>query len=160
LSETLRARFGARSLDQRLLKHILRLLRGRRRSLHRRKALPASSRSVSTDQKGNPLVRHFSVTPAEAQRLAIEGRAVIVDVREQDEWDEAHVSPARHIPLDQLAKRHDEIPRDKDVIVMCRSGHRSATAQEYLLCEGFEYVANLEGGIIAWKDAALPTNSR
>lgn len=101
-------------------------------------------------------MRLASVTPAEAQRLAREGRAVIVDVREKREWERGHVDAALLIPVNELPARHHEIPRGTDVIVMCRSGSRSAIAQQLLHRLGFERVANLEGGVLAWSKSALP----
>lgn len=82
--------------------------------------------------------------------------ALIVDVRDQDEWDDGHVAGALLIPLDELADRQSEIPRDRDVIVMCQSGRRSAKAQSQL-ADGFGLTTtNLAGGIKAWREEGLP----
>jgi rhodanese-related sulfurtransferase len=96
-----------------------------------------------------------SVSPAEARRLVSEG-ASLFDVREREEWDEVHVDGASLIPLDDLGEHLDEIPRKTDVILMCRSGRRSGIAQQTLRNAGFERVANLVGGIIAWEEDGLP----
>ncbi len=97
-----------------------------------------------------------TVDPHEAQRRTADGSALLVDVRETDEWNEAHIAGARLIPLGEVAQRLAEIPKDRDVILMCRSGRRSAEAQTFLLERGYQRVANLEGGILAWAKADLP----
>lgn len=96
-----------------------------------------------------------TVSPAQAQQH-MSGGALIIDVREQDEWDETHVAGTRLIPLDQVAERTAEIPRDRDVILICRSGRRSGIAQKQLFALGYTRIANLAGGILAWEEAALP----
>ena len=79
--------------------------------------------------------------------------AVILDVREQDEWDAGHAPGAVHIPLAELPARLDELPDDTDTLaVVCRSGGRSSRAVEWLSQQGFD-VANLEGGMRAWHGA-------
>ncbi len=95
------------------------------------------------------------VTPDEARRRAAEG-AVIVDVREPDEWRAGHIPGARHIPLGRLAAAVQELDPDREVIVVCRSGSRSAVAARALLRAGFPRVSNLAGGMIAWTGRGLP----
>ena len=80
--------------------------------------------------------------------------AVILDVREQDEWDAGHAPGAIHIPLGELPSRLDELPETDDgtVAVTCRGGGRSSRAVAWLTQQGFD-VANLEGGMKAWEAA-------
>ncbi len=92
----------------------------------------------------------------EAHRLHHAGEAIIVDVREPAEWQEARIPGAKHIPLGQLPDRQEEVPQDRTVIVQCHSGARSATACAHLLQQGREEVYNLAGGIVAWHRAGLP----
>ena len=83
--------------------------------------------------------------------------AVLLDVREQDEWDAGHAPGAVHIPLSDLPARLDELP-DTDagtLAVVCRSGGRSAQAVTWLSQQGFD-VANLDGGMKAWEAAGKP----
>jgi len=94
-----------------------------------------------------------SVSAAEAQRQAGEG-AVLLDVREQQEWAAGHADGARHIPLGQLPRRLRELP-DRPVITVCRSGARSAQAAGLLAGHGHT-VLNLRGGMRAWDAAGLP----
>ena len=75
----------------------------------------------------------------------------LVDVREPFEWDTANIGGV-HIPLAKIPESLDKIEKDKKVIVICRSGKRSANAINYL--EGLDYdkLYNLEGGLLAWKE--------
>lgn len=86
----------------------------------------------------------------------VDAGAFLLDVRTQAEWDEAHVPGATHIPLDQLESRLSELPRDQQVVVMCRSGGRSASGRDILRQAGFEQVTSMAGGIIRWRAAGFP----
>jgi phage shock protein E len=91
-----------------------------------------------------------------AHALASKGNALIVDVREPEEWAEARIPGAVHVPLGELASRVSELPGDRPLIMQCRSGNRSRTAAKFLKENGFTDVVNLEGGIKDWADADLP----
>jgi rhodanese-related sulfurtransferase len=101
-----------------------------------------------------PLPVEMSVADAKAMRDA---GAFILDVREQSEWDEYHVPGAKLIPLGSLESRVSEVPRDKDVVVMCRSGNRSQTGRDVLLKAGFTRVTSMAGGIKTWQAQGFPT---
>ena len=75
----------------------------------------------------------------------------LLDVREPYEWSAGHLEGALHIPLQQVPARLRELPSEKEIIVYCRSGGRSANAQRFLQSNGFPNVRNLLGGIAAWK---------
>jgi rhodanese-related sulfurtransferase len=92
-----------------------------------------------------------------ASRLA-QGKGTLVDVRRPDEWDEAHIDGATLVTLDTLPDRLDELPRDDTLLVICRSGGRSAVATEALTGAGFDAV-NVTGGMLAWIDAGHPTST-
>lgn len=98
-----------------------------------------------------------AVGPSEAARLMDEG-AVLIDVREHHEWEAGHVASARHIPLGDLSGRIDVLPRHTKVVVVCRSGGRSAAATAALIEAGFEAV-NLSGGVAAWAASGRPLRS-
>jgi rhodanese-related sulfurtransferase len=100
-----------------------------------------------------------AITAVEANGLLSGQKAVIVDVREDSEWNEQHIPGAIHIPLGQLNERLAELKQYKDspVIAQCRSGKRSAKAADVLTSAGFSKVYNLEGGILAWDKAGLKT---
>lgn len=100
------------------------------------------------------------ITPTELkQRLDRGDRLTIIDVREPMEWDIGNLEPqgARLIPLAQVPARLDEIPRDEEIVLQCRSGARSGQALQYLQAQGYERVLNLKGGILAWSDQVDPT---
>lgn len=86
--------------------------------------------------------------------LVAEG-AVLLDVRELDEWEAGRAPVARHIPLGELESRHTELPLDRTIVCVCRSGGRSAYAAAALGAAGYD-VRNLTGGMRAWRDADLP----
>lgn len=88
-----------------------------------------------------------------AERLA--AGAVLIDVRRQDEHDESHLPEAILIPLDQLPDRIDEVPEADEVLVICRSGGRSAAACEFLAGSGRPAI-NVAGGMLAWVDSGRP----
>lgn len=83
------------------------------------------------------------------------GELQIVDVREPDEWQAGHIRAARHIPMDELPGRLDEIDRDQPVVTVCRSGSRSGKMADFLREHGYD-AQNMEGGMRAWDDADLP----
>jgi rhodanese-related sulfurtransferase len=77
---------------------------------------------------------------AEIKKAVTEGRAVLVDVREQNEWDAGHLKAARLLPLSRLqadAKAAAGLPKDKVIYIHCRSGRRAVTAAEILKKQGF-----------------------
>ncbi len=81
---------------------------------------------------------------------------VIIDVRTPQEYAEGHIPGARLLPVQQLADRIAEIPRDKQVYLYCHSGVRSARAATMLAKQGFTNIENVTGGIVAWKKAGFP----
>jgi len=83
-------------------------------------------------------------------------RAPILDVRSRAEWEAGHAPGATWIPLEDVASRFDELDRDAAWTVTCGSGYRSATAASLLARAGFPRVANLLGGMAAWKAASRP----
>lgn len=74
-----------------------------------------------------------------------------LDVREPSEWNEFHIDWATLIPLGELDKRLNELPKDKNIIVVCRSGNRSAQGRDILLKAGFEAVSSMAGGMNEWR---------
>lgn len=94
-------------------------------------------------------------SPVAAQKLIADG-ALLVDVRENNEYAEIHADGARLLPLSELEARYTELPTDQPLVMICRSGARSARAGEFLLQNGFNDVTNLSGGTLAWDEAGLP----
>ena len=82
-------------------------------------------------------------------------RLVVLDVREDDEWQAGHIDGAVHIPLMQLPGRVAQLPIDRQVLVVCKVGGRSAQAVGFLTAQGVDAV-NLAGGMYAWSAANRP----
>lgn len=83
------------------------------------------------------------------------GEVYILDVRQPSEWRHGHIRGARNVPLMQLKGRLATVPRDRTVVTVCASGHRSAAAARALHRAGYT-VENLKGGMHAWGASALP----
>jgi len=91
-----------------------------------------------------------------SERLSRGEDLVLLDVREPHEFQAGHLQAAQHIPMQQVPHSIDRLPRDKEMIVYCRSGGRSARVQQFLMSQGFEKVKNLTGGMMAWKREVDP----
>ncbi len=82
---------------------------------------------------------------------------VLVDCREQEEWNAGHIPGAIFIPLSKFAHEYEKIGDKKQTIIMqCRSGRRSLNACHFLDEEGYSDLYNLEGGILEWAERGLP----
>jgi adenylyltransferase/sulfurtransferase len=84
------------------------------------------------------------------QRLAAKFEGILLDVREPEEYALASIQGAQLIPLATLPDRVGELPKDKEILIHCKSGRRSARAVEFLQSQGFTNVKNVTGGIDAW----------
>ena len=80
----------------------------------------------------------------------------LLDVREPDEYAAGHIPGITLIPMNDVPARLSEIPKDKEVIVTCRTGNRSAQITDFLREQGFTNVHNMDGGIVAWEAAGHP----
>lgn len=105
---------------------------------------------------GSDLPSEVSVSEALAKR---DSGAFILDVRQPEEWNEAHIPDSTLIPLDQLPNRINELPKDQEIVVVCRSGNRSAQGRDILLEAGFTRVTSMADGLNRWKTAGYPTVS-
>lgn len=105
---------------------------------------------------GNFLMPVGGITVKEAQAMSSQG-ALLLDVREPGEYAAVHAPNAKLFPLSELEARLPEIEayKDKPVVVMCRTGHRSARAVSKLRDAGFTQVSNVKGGIVAWEGEGL-----
>ncbi len=81
-------------------------------------------------------------------------RVLLIDVRERDEWDAGHAAEAINAPLSELDSLIDHFPKDRPVVVVCRSGRRSTEATPRFRRKGFD-ASNLEGGMAAWVTSGL-----
>jgi rhodanese-related sulfurtransferase len=120
--------------------------------------------SVDVPRRGLVLVRltsrldegdhvHREIDPIGADEAVSQG-ALLLDVREPEEFAAGHAPGALLVPVGELAARVDELPDDTVIICVCRSGVRSATAADLLVAQGRE-AANLVGGMLAWSSEGL-----
>lgn len=93
------------------------------------------------------------VSAQQAARQVEAGEVLLLDVREDDEWESGHAPRARHVPLGTM--RPADVPADRPIVAVCRSGNRSSRAAQLLSAAGLD-VRNLEGGMSAWAAAGLP----
>ncbi len=100
----------------------------------------------------------IEVDVATAARILRAG-ALLLDVREPFEVQTAAVAGARHVPMRQIPEAVGDLPRDRDILVLCHVGGRSMRVTQFLRAQGFDRVANIAGGIDAWSleiDPAVP----
>jgi len=114
---------------------------------------------VATKDPREPFTR---ISVAEAKAKLDNGEAVMVDVREPNEYAEVHASGVRLIPVNTVigeAKQIRDFAGDKEVLFICKSGARSALAAEFAVAAGVDDLAlfNVEGGTQAWVAAGFPT---
>ena len=123
-------------------------------------AAPAASSSpgapAASAPAGSLQALQADVSAAEALALRKSG-AFILDVRQPDEWAAGHIPDATLIPLGELASRVNEVPKDRQVVVVCRSGNRSAQGRDILLGAGHPSVTSMAGGMNDWAAAGYPT---
>ena len=82
-------------------------------------------------------------------------RPLVVDVRQPDEYRSGHISGAKLIPLGELGRRMQELPRDREIVCVCASGNRSRSATSLLVREGYQAL-NMQGGMFAWRRSSFP----
>jgi rhodanese-related sulfurtransferase len=85
---------------------------------------------------------------------------IVLDVREQWEWDLAHIDPSVHIPMSQITSRFNELDNSRAVVCVCHHGMRSMQVAMYLERQGFSAIFNLTGGIDAWSNDVDPNTAR
>jgi len=100
------------------------------------------------ESERGPLERSRVTDWEGAERAVRDEGAVYVDVRRQTEWNEGHVPGALHVHLGYLIDRSDELPRDRPLLLYCRSGNRSGMGMSLLQAAGFRDVRNVEGGVV------------
>jgi hydroxyacylglutathione hydrolase len=91
------------------------------------------------------------VSVDEALQLWQNKEATLIDIRTPAEYRDGHIPGVVNIPLDELEKRLSEIPKDKKVVLICRTGNRSAQGTKMLRSKGFANVFNSTGGMSTWK---------
>ena len=106
----------------------------------------------------SPQIGYGDVTVEDAKSL-IESRPnlIILDVRTQEEYDDGHIEGALLIPVSELENRLDELEKNSEILVYCRTGNRSSTAVNILKQNGFTKIFHLADGITAWIKAGYDT---
>jgi rhodanese-related sulfurtransferase len=94
-----------------------------------------------------------NINTATVEQIRNRDDVVLIDVREDFEYADGHIPGATLIPLGQIPDRLNEIPTDKTVVAVCRSGNRSGQATDFLRKQGFDNVHNMQGGMNAWGQA-------
>ncbi len=102
------------------------------------------------------LTAEISVAQAAAKR---DQGAFILDVRQPEEWNEGHIPDATLIPLGELPNRLNEVPKDREVVVVCRSGNRSQQGRDILRGAGYTLITSMAGGMNDWQSQGLPVVS-
>lgn len=82
-------------------------------------------------------------------------RPLLLDVREKSEIRDGYISGAKLIPLGQLHRHMKELPKDREIVCVCRSGNRSRSAAKKLIAAGYS-ASNMKGGMLAWRWSKLP----
>ena len=106
------------------------------------------------EESGSMTVEVPDVAPEDAVEL-VEAGALLLDVREPDEWQAGHAPGAMHVPMREIPARVEDLSTDRRIVAICRSGARSRTVAEALVGAGFD-VVNVGGGMRAWEAADLP----
>jgi rhodanese-related sulfurtransferase len=111
---------------------------------------------------GNRLLGIKEVDHIGATQLINHKNALVLDVREESEFADGHVLNSKNVPLSKLKTRIGELEkyRERPIVVICRSGQRSASACILLGKQGFAQAYNLNGGVLAWQKASLPLEKR
>lgn len=106
-------------------------------------------------EAGLPIAQIATTSAAQAARLRDEGKAAILDVRDEPEWSTGHIPGALHVYVGELEK-NPPLPKDRDLVVHCSVGNRSGLAASILQRQGFRRVHNMLGGMKAWRSLQLP----
>jgi rhodanese-related sulfurtransferase len=96
-----------------------------------------------------------ALEPERVAELHERGEIELVDVREPVEWEAGRIAGARHIAVNELTTRSEEIPRDRPIVFYCRGGSRSGMVAEAFRTAGYD-ARNMSGGLAAWADGGLP----
>ncbi len=100
--------------------------------------------------------RQLAVTEFEDALRVKRKNGILIDVREREEYVHGHVAGAELVPLRNIIEDAEQLPRDKPIFLMCRSGRRSTRAMHWLIGLGFSDVVNLKGGLLSWKAMGRP----
>jgi len=134
---------------------------GYKRVLEYNEGLPAWGKAkLPLDGKPLAAFEAPAIAPeALAEARAKPGAPVVIDVRDRVEYDAFHVLGAISMPLDSIRLRYKELPKDREVVISCHAGHQSPIGARLLHSLGRSDLKRLDGGVIAWQQKGLPTES-
>ena len=116
--------------------------------------------AAATEKVGGA-VNDWEITPVELKKKLDAGETpFILDVREPNEYQINRIQGSTLIPLGELPRRYQELPRDREIVAQCKMGGRSAKAMDFLKTVGFTNVKNLKGGILEWIDKVDPSQPK
>jgi rhodanese-related sulfurtransferase/glyoxylase-like metal-dependent hydrolase (beta-lactamase superfamily II) len=121
-------------------------------------ALPVAASASGDDRDASTMTTEVPEVAAADGAALVDSGALLLDVRESDEWVAGHAPDAAHVPMREIPSRLDELPRDRQIVAICRSGGRSRAVTEALGGAGFDAV-NLAGGMRAWEAAGFPVET-
>ena len=121
--------------------------------------LIASLLTISGCDEKQDTAKKTTVSPREVYERRADEKALIIDVRTPTEFKQERIEQAVNKPLDEIEKWINELPKDKTIYFVCRSGNRSGTAQRIATQRGYENTYNMAGGMLAWRREGLPVVS-
>jgi rhodanese-related sulfurtransferase len=122
-------------------------------------AVIASLLALSGCDEKQDTAKKTTVSPREVYERRTDEKALIIDVRTPAEFKQERIEQAVNKPLDSIEKWVNELPKDKTIYFVCRSGSRSGIAQRITAQRGYTDAYNMAGGMIAWRREGLPVMS-
>jgi rhodanese-related sulfurtransferase len=122
-------------------------------------AVIASLLALSGCDEKQDTAKKTTVSPREVYERRMDEKALIIDVRTPAEFKQERIEQAVNKPLDSIEKWVNELPKDKTIYFVCRSGSRSGIAQRIAAQRGYTDAYNMAGGMIAWRREGLPVMS-
>jgi len=121
-----------------------------------------SVNNTLTDTKVSEKNTYMNINVTQGKEMIDRGEVFILDVRRPDEYASGHIKNStllavQDIPTNELDIKLKELPKDRSILVYCRSGSRSVTASTILVGNGFSHVYNMQGGITEWMNAGYET---
>jgi rhodanese-related sulfurtransferase len=112
-------------------------------------------------QSTGAAVNDWEITPVDLKKKLDAGEEpLVLDVREPNEYQINRIPGSTLIPLGELPRRYQELPRDREIVAQCKMGGRSSKAMDFLKSVGFTNVKNLRGGILEWIDTVDPSQPK
>ena len=105
-------------------------------------------------------IRAISADALHARLVSKQAKPMLVDVRRPDEYAAGHIAGAILAPLDSVKEKLAAVPRDQEIVLICRSGRRSGLAYKELAAEGFTNLLNMHDGMLKWQEAGYPVEKQ